>query len=60
MKWEKPSHILAFAGWLSVFVLSWLLILGYRPLNWLSAGFWFFFLIIAILASAVGSDGKGH
>ena len=47
----KPSIVLAFAGWVSVFTLCWLLLLGVVEKSWLSAFMLIFFFIVAFFAS---------
>ena len=59
MKIENPSQVLTLIMWVSVLILSWLLITRQVPSDALSWLFWVFFLVIAIFASAVASSKKG-
>ena len=43
-------------AWLSVFVLSWLLVGRILPLDALSIAFWLFFLLVALFAGVRPSD----
>lgn len=54
----SPSHALAILAWASVFVLSWLLILRLIPSDGLSWSFFAFFLVLALVASAIASPTK--
>lgn len=56
----SPVHALAVLAWVSVFVLSWLLILRILPSDGLSWSFFVFFLLIALMASALASPRKLH
>jgi len=58
MKIEKPSQLLAILGWVSVFVEGWLLVLRQVPSDALSWGFFTFFFLVAIGASAIASPSK--
>lgn len=55
MKIEKPSAILAYAGWISVFVLGWLMVLRTVPADRLTWIFFWIFFVVAVLASAIYS-----
>ena len=55
MKIEKPSAILAYAGWISVFVLGWLMVLRATPADKLTWTFFWIFFVVAVLASAIYS-----
>ena len=57
--WSKPSTVLAFGSWLSVFGVSWLAVMRQVPLDWLTAFCWAFFFIVALVSSAVAAPGKG-
>lgn len=58
MKIEKPSQLLAFFGWVSVFVEGWFLVLRRIPSDALAWSFFAFFFIVAISASAIASPRK--
>lgn len=55
MKIDKPSAVLAYAGWISVFVLGWLMLLRTVPADGLTWRFFGIFFVIAVWASAVYS-----
>lgn len=57
MNW-KPSQLLALASWASVFVLSWPLLKRSVPADVMSWGFFAFFLLIAVMSSAVSSGRR--
>ena len=57
MKIDKPSAVLAYAGWVSVFVESWLLLLRIIPADGLTWTFFGIFFVVAVIASAVSSSG---
>lgn len=50
---KKPSLLLAIIGWGSLFALTWVIVMGIRPLDGLRVAVWFFFLGIALIASAM-------
>ncbi len=52
----KPALYLALVSWLSVFMLSWLLVGGKVTLNVLSIFFWCFYLLVALVSSALSSS----
>lgn len=52
---QKPSHLLAALGWISVFFEAWLLIMRRIESDALSWGFFVFFFIIAFFASVMAS-----
>lgn len=55
----KPSILLATLGWISVFTLAWLFLLGVLHTSVLSVSIFTIFFIIAVMASAVyGSKPK--
>lgn len=54
----KPSMALATVSWSSLFILTWLILLNYVPLDALRVGAWLFFLVIAICSMAVASSGR--
>lgn len=56
MKIDKPSAILAYVGWLSVFVLGWLMVLRTIPADKLTWTFFAIFFVVAVFASAVSSE----
>lgn len=56
--WQKPSTKLAFAAWASVFALGWLLALRRLPLDALSGRLFAFFVLLAVVTSAIASPGK--
>jgi hypothetical protein len=56
--WQKPSTLLAFASWASVFILTWLLVLGKLPYDGHGLGAMLFFLGMAVIASAIASPSK--
>ena len=58
MNWNNPSIMLAFATWGSLFVLSWLLVLDRVPFDGVSAGAWIFFLLVAVVVSAMTSSRR--
>jgi hypothetical protein len=49
----KKSEIVAGFAWASVLLMPWFMILGVVAVTWLSSGAWVFFLVVAILASAM-------
>lgn len=51
----KPSAVLAYAGWASVFIEGWLLLLRTIPADGLSWSFFGLFFLVAVMASAVYS-----
>ena len=51
----KPAHALAALAWFSVFMEAWLLIKGLIPSAFLPWFFWVFFLLVALISSAVSS-----
>lgn len=53
MRLDKPSATLAYAGWASVFVEAWLLLLRIIPSDVFSWTFFGIFLLIAVWASAI-------
>jgi hypothetical protein len=53
MKFEKPSIVLAYASWASVFLEAWLLLLRWIPSDGLTLGFFVLFFFVAVMASAV-------
>lgn len=55
MKIDKPSAVLAYAGWVSVFVEAWLLLLRTIPADGLTWTFFAIFFVVAVMASAVYS-----
>lgn len=55
MKIDKPSAFLAYAGWISVFVLGWLMVLRTVPADKLTWTFFAIFFMVALFASAVYS-----
>lgn len=55
MKIDKPSAILAYACWISVFVLGWLMVLRTIPADRLTWTFFGIFLVVAVFASAIYS-----
>lgn len=54
----KLSELVAVMGWLSTFVSGWILFLRAVPADNLSATFFCFFLVVAILASAISMERK--
>ena len=58
INWNKPSVVLAFATWGSLLALSWLLVLDRVPFDGVSAGGWIFFLLVAVVASAMTSSKR--
>lgn len=54
----KLSQILAIAGWMSVFIEMWLILLERIPQDKITWWFLFFFLFIAIAASAIASPNE--
>ena len=57
MKIDKPSAVLAYAGWISVFVLGWLIVLRTIPADKLTWTFFGIFFVVAVMASAVYAGG---
>lgn len=55
MQSQKRSIILAYAGWTSVFVEGWLLLLHLIPADGISLAFFALFFFLAIMASAIYS-----
>jgi len=53
MKIEKPSLILAYAGWFSLFAETWLLLLRIIPGDGLSITFFVMFFLLGLMGSAV-------
>jgi hypothetical protein len=49
----KLSGVVAAAAWASVFVLSWLLILGTLEPSSMRTGAWIIFFVIAFVSSAI-------
>ncbi len=56
VKEMKDSYLLAVAGWVSVFVLAWLLVLRAIPFDLMSGGFCAFFFILAVCGTALSSE----
>lgn len=56
MKIDKPSMLLAYASWASVFVLGWLIVLRSIPTDGLTWSFMGLFFLVAVMASAVASN----
>ena len=55
MKINKPSAVLAYAGWASVFIEGWLLLLRTIPADGLTWTFFGLFFFLAVMASAVST-----
>ncbi len=53
--WEHPSAALAFAGWASTFILSWLILLHRVELSAMSIVFLIFFAFVALIATSIAS-----
>lgn len=51
----KTSQFLCIAFWLSVLAETWILVLRLIPFDPLSTAAWFFFLLVAVGASAVSA-----
>lgn len=58
MKLDTPSKVLAFAAWASVIIEAWQLLTRMIPSDFLTWGFFVFFLLLAIVASAISSPSK--
>ncbi len=56
MQSQKRSVILAYAGWTSVFVEGWLLLLRLIPIDGISLSFFVLFFVLAIMASVIYSS----
>lgn len=54
----KPSIIIMFMGWASVFTLTWLLVLRLTPFDSVSIGSWIFFFVVALFASMAQTQKK--
>ncbi len=54
----NTDELLACCGWTSVFVLTWLMVLGRVVLSWGTGAAWLFFFLVALFAS-VSSGTKG-
>lgn len=52
---QKPSHLLAALGWISVFFEAWLLIMRRIESDALSWCFFVFFFFVAFFASVMAS-----
>lgn len=59
VKNQKPSMILAYAGWTSVFIESWLLLTRLIPADGLSWSLFGLFFVLAVMASAIYSGKSG-
>ena len=55
---KKLSDFLALVAWISVFVLSWILVLRIIPFDLLSGSFWAIFFLVALFSSALASRDK--
>jgi len=53
MKIDKPSIVLAYTGWISMFIEGWLLLLRKIPADGLSWAFFALFFFLGVMASAV-------
>jgi hypothetical protein len=49
----KQSTTLSYVGWLSLVTLSWLIVTGQLPPTFVTWFFWGFFLVFAVMASAI-------
>jgi len=58
MKIENLSQLLAVVGWISVFVLGWLIVLRLAPSDALTWAFFVIFFVVALMASAVAHGRK--
>lgn len=58
MKTEKPSVVLAWVSWASVFIEGWLILLRIIPADRLTWIFFAVFFVVAVFASAVASPSK--
>ena len=56
MKKINPSIVLATICWLSLFILTWLILLDFVPVDWIRGVSWVFFLVTGIIASAASAD----
>lgn len=52
--WNGSFYLSVFC-WLSVVVIPWLLMMGYLGMNFLTWGFWIFFILLAIASTAYSS-----
>lgn len=58
MRKIKPSLIVATISWVSLLILTWLIILNLLPLDWIRAATWLLFLVVGIGAAVIASDRK--
>jgi hypothetical protein len=58
VKESNPSVLLALVGWVSLFILTWLIVVDVLPVDWIRVSAWLFFLVIGIFASAMSLDRK--
>lgn len=54
----KPSILIMFIGWASVFTLTWLFILRMTPFDSIGINSWIFFFVVALFASMAQTQKK--